>query len=120
MEIGYDLFFDKSTLKSQFIAGDALGPDSDLKQLDGKIDIVHAASFLHLFNWEEQVQVCKGLVKLFKPKPGCLLIGRQIGNVNPGEHGRRIDSKRTRYRHNGESFAKMWKEVGDETGTKWE
>src|SRR5207253_3242808 len=59
MDIGYELFLDKSTSKITFIAADILNPDSDLKQLNGQIDIIHAASFLHLFDWDECVQACR-------------------------------------------------------------
>ena len=84
------------------------------------MDIVHAASFFHLFDWDEQFTVAKHVAKLLKPRPGSLLIGRQIGHRTAGEWARRLDSSKTRYRHNEESFTRLWKEVGDETGSEWE
>lgn len=120
MDIGYDLFMDKSTLKTTFIAADIFNVDSDLKQLEGGIDIVHAASFFHLFNLEGQADACKRLVTLMKDKPGCLVIGRQIGNVDSGHRAGSLNTNYKRFRHNEESFAEMWKQVGEATGTKWE
>lgn len=119
MAIGYDLFLDKDTLKTTFIAGDVFDAESDLKQLDGQIDVVHAASFFHLFDWDEQIQVAKRVVTLMQPKSGSLVVGRQVGNEVSGHHAGRFDSKKRRYRHNGESFKKMWDEVGEATGTRW-
>ncbi|KAF2269864.1 hypothetical protein CC78DRAFT_453044 [Lojkania enalia] len=119
MDIGYELFLDKPTLKTTFIAADALNPDSDLKQLNGKIDIINTASFFHLFEWDDQVKVAKMVVNLLKPKPGGMLVGRQIGNVDPG-HVPSSNSEKQRFRQNPESWAKLWKQVGDETGTSWE
>ncbi|KAJ5791574.1 uncharacterized protein N7518_008585, partial [Penicillium psychrosexuale] len=119
-DIGYELFNDRDHLKAQFIVADIFDDNSDLvKQLTHKIDIVNAASFFHLFNWDQQILVAKRLVGLLRDKPGSLLIGRQIGLVNPpppedkeasGEH----------YRHDPSTWKKFWEQVGAETGTKWE
>ncbi|OCK84996.1 hypothetical protein K432DRAFT_319175 [Lepidopterella palustris CBS 459.81] len=122
MELGYDLFLDRDTLKTKWVAGDILNPeDAGLKQLDGKIDIVHAASFFHLFNWDDQVKIAKRIVTLMKPKAGGLVIGRQMGNEKSGEYSFSKDTQsKTTFRHNVESFKKMWKLVGEETNTDWE
>jgi len=45
-------------------------------------------------------------------------VGRQVGNVNAREYERR-SGRGSRYRHNEESWGRLWKEVGEETGTKW-
>ena len=45
LDLGYDLFKDKETLKTHGFAADALAPSSALDEIDGKIDAVHAASF---------------------------------------------------------------------------
>jgi len=117
IELGYDLFLDKETLKTKFIAGDVFDPDASIKQLDGKIDIIHAAAFFHLFNWDGQVKIAKRFVSLLNPEAGVLVIGQQLANVEAGEYS---FSDKTRYRHNDESFKRMWKLVGDETGTNWQ
>ncbi|KAF2122769.1 hypothetical protein BDV96DRAFT_639336 [Lophiotrema nucula] len=119
IDIGYELFLDKATLKTTFIAADILSPDSDLKQLYGKIDVIHVAAFLHLFNWDNSVKACKQLAAILKAKPGSMVLGRQVGHVESGEKARLIDLSRSRYRHTAESFEKMWKQVGEETGTEW-
>lgn len=85
--------------------------------VDAKIDIIYAASFLHLFTWAEQLTAAKRMVRMLKPKPGVLLLGRQVGTLKPGESegvgGRKM------YRHDGGSFKKLWAEVGRATGTEW-
>jgi SAM-dependent methyltransferase len=118
-EIGYDLFLDKSSLKTKFIEADIFDAESNLKELDGKLDIVHAASFLHLFDWDGQIKAAKRLIELLKAKPGVLIFGRQGGKVEPGVITD-VDMDPNPYWHNPESWAKLWKQVGDETETKWE
>lgn len=120
MDIGYDLFLDKDKLKTTFIAADVFDPASELTQLDGHIDIIHAASFFHLFDWNEQVQAAKRVAKLLSSKPGGMVVGRQAGNVNAGERPRETDPKQTRFHHNASTFVKLWEQVGEETATKWE
>jgi SAM-dependent methyltransferase len=117
--IGYDLFLDKPTLKTKFIDADIFDADSGLKELDGKLNLVHAASFFHLFDWDGQVNAAKRVIELAKAEPGSMVFGRQGGLPEAGylSHGfAGIHS----YWHNPESWAKLWKQVGDETGTKWE
>lgn len=40
IDLGYDLFLDKETLKSRSLAADAVDPQSALNQWDGEIDII--------------------------------------------------------------------------------
>jgi len=119
MNLGYDLFLDKDTLKTKFIASDIFDPGSDFGQLNSSIDIVNAASFFHLFDWEQQVWCAKRVTEILKDVPGVLVIGRQMGSENAGPYTSATD-KKTRYWHNEESFKRMWKQVGDETGSEWE
>jgi len=118
-DLGYKLFRDKEILKSQFIVADIFEPSSALSSLYGKMDIIYAGSFLHLFGWAEQVEICKQIVKLLKDKKGSMLLGRQVGNLDAGEIFHRSNEGGTMFRHNGESFKKMWDEVGELTKTKW-
>lgn len=113
IEIGYELFQDKQTLKSKFIAGDIFDPDSSLKELEGKIDIIDASSFFHLFDLPDQKVVARAVIKLMKPKQDSLVVGRQVGNLEADEYPKR-NGKGTRFRHNIESWREMWAEVGRE------
>jgi SAM-dependent methyltransferase len=118
-DIGYDLFQDRSTLKTKFIEADIFEAESGLKELDGKLDIVHAASFFHLFDWEGQVEAAKRVVRLMKAKPGALVFGRQGGNLEAGAVTHLVKGQ-SAYSHNPQSWAKLWKQVGNETGSKWD
>ncbi|KAJ4322970.1 hypothetical protein N0V94_002125 [Neodidymelliopsis sp. IMI 364377] len=118
-DIGYDLFLDKSSLKTKFIEADVFDDKSGLQELAGKIDIVHAASFFHLFDWDGQVAAAKKVVRLLNPDSDNLIIGRQAGRLEAGDFTAQVEQTKSRYWHNPESWAKLWKQVGDETGTKW-
>jgi SAM-dependent methyltransferase len=118
-QLGYELFRDKDTLKSTFIAADIFDHTSPLSSLDGKIDIIYTGSFLHLFGYAEQFEICKRIVKLLRDRKGSLLVGRQVGNLDAGEQVHRTNKNQTMFRHNVESFKRLWEEVGEVTGTKW-
>ena len=123
LELGYELFRDKGTLKAHFLEGDVFEEDAaaesgkELSKLDGKIDIIYAASFLHLFAWEEQVRVGIRMVRLMTEDS--LVFGRQVGTTKPGVYARRTDKSRTRYSHDPDTFQKLWDVIGEKTGTKW-
>ena len=119
LQVGFELFKDKDSLKSNFVVADIFNPDSDLKQLDGKIDIIHVGSFIHLFDWDGQMMVCKRLVQLLRPQKGSLILGRQVGNKQPGTYPHRTNPKGTMFRHDEKTFEDLWKQVGNETGSRW-
>jgi SAM-dependent methyltransferase len=123
-ELGYELFLDQETLESKFFEADVFAAANEdagkaLAGLDGKVDILYAGSFLHLFDWNGQVKVCERIVKLLRPVKDSVLLGRQVGGVIAEERSHRTNPWEKMYRHNKESFEKLWEEVGQNTGTSW-
>jgi SAM-dependent methyltransferase len=119
LQLGYELFNDHETLHSHFIEADVFSDSSAIKDLYGKIDIVDASSFFHLFNLEQQKAVARSVIKILRPNKDSLVVGRQVGNQQPDEYPRR-DGRGTRYRHDIASWRKMWDEVGSEAGVQFE
>lgn len=119
-DMGYDLFKDRNTLDSTFIEADIFDDTSALvRDLTDKVDIVNAASFFHLFNWNHQITIAKRVISLLHARPGVLLIGRQVGRVDPPEPDEQENAPE-HYRHDVASWKKFWECVGRETGTRWE
>lgn len=123
IDIGYDLFLDKGKLQSKFITADVMDPKKnpqwDKLGLEGNVDIIHVGSFIHLFDYDGQVNVSKRLVQILKPNPGVVIAGRQTGNLDPGEFKHNSAVTGTMYRHDDKTFKDMWARVGRETGTRW-
>lgn len=118
IDLGYELFRDKSTLRSKFIEADIFAAESGLDELKGKVDIINASSFFHLFSWEQQKSVARAVIKLLKPHKGSLLLGRHVGEQIGRERARGDGG--TMWRHDVASWQRMWKEVGEESGTTFE
>lgn len=49
-DIWYDLFRDRDTMKARTIEADIFDPNTPLRDLTGKIDIIFACQSLHLFS----------------------------------------------------------------------
>jgi SAM-dependent methyltransferase len=111
IQLGYKLFKDRGKLKSNFLTADIFDPRSSLVDLKGQVDIVYAGSFFHLWGMEQQREVSKAVFSLLRPQQGSLILGRQVGAVEAAE---KISATGAMYRHNVESFKKMWKELGEE------
>lgn len=80
-------FRNAAILRVPFTAADVFDPDCPLKAYNGTFDIIHAASFFHLFSWDRQVQVIVDVfVPLLKPAPGSLVVGWQIGTPKGGDY----------------------------------
>ena len=120
MDLGYELFLDRETLKSKFIVADVFkgesqgGPWTEL--MASGVDVIHCSAFFHLFPLEEQLVAAKTIAKLVK-KNG-MIVGRQSGSIQPGEVAA-IKPGSTSFRHDVTTLTEMWKKVGAETGTKW-
>ena len=116
-ELGYDLFRDKSKMHAQFIKADFLSdpPSPELQQLNGKMDIIIANQFLHLFDYSQQLEALKRIVGL--SRVGTTLIGYQQGN----ERGQEIETAWAKmWFHDEASWHRIWEEVQASTGTRWE
>jgi hypothetical protein len=87
--------------------------------LTGKVNIINAASFFHLFNWDRQITIAKRVVSLLAAQPGSLVIGRQAGHADPVDPDDEANAPK-HYRHNPETWRRLWEQVGRETGSKWE
>ncbi|KAJ5722257.1 hypothetical protein N7488_000292 [Penicillium malachiteum] len=77
IELGYELFQDKETLKSQLYTA-SIFDDDFLVEWHEKVDVIYAGAFLHLFDFEKQLKIMAQLVKLLRKKPGSLVFGRNL------------------------------------------
>ncbi|KAI0102732.1 S-adenosyl-L-methionine-dependent methyltransferase [Nemania sp. FL0031] len=112
LDFGYDLFRDRDSTRATFVAGDMLwDKDPGLEGLSGKVDIIYASAFFHLFERENQVKVAKRMIKFLKPDiETAMIFGYNGGPKIPGWE---------KYVLNEEAWGRMWDEVGEATGTSW-
>ncbi|KAK3323182.1 S-adenosyl-L-methionine-dependent methyltransferase [Cercophora scortea] len=112
LDLGFDLFRDRDTSHTTFIAGDMLD-DSDTplnETLNGKMDYIYASAFFHLFEREGQVNAAKRMVGFLKEGGAGVIFG-----VNGGP---KIEGWE-RYVLDEEQWREAWDEVGNATGTRW-
>ncbi|KAI1134236.1 hypothetical protein F5Y05DRAFT_240620 [Hypoxylon sp. FL0543] len=120
LEAGYDLFKDRDRFKATFVAGDMLnqGSEDGLDVFDDKMSIIHATSFFHLFNWEDQIRAARRMVRFLNPDdPDVMIFGRQVGTTTPGDRQGARGSRR--FLHDATSWQELWDEVGKLTETTW-
>jgi SAM-dependent methyltransferase len=119
IEMGWELFRDEKVLGSgQFITPADVFDTKEgnaLSRLDGKVSILHAGAFFHLFDLDGQKRVARRCLRLLsrdglegKGKKA-LAFGEQVGNLNPSHVVRR--DGRMRYRHDPASWKGMWEDV---------
>ncbi|KAJ8518181.1 hypothetical protein ONZ45_g4716 [Pleurotus djamor] len=91
---------------------------TSLIPLQGHISAIHASAFIHLFNEEQQLQICKLLATLLSPEPGSVIFGCHGGLPKKGL--RQQIFKNIDYRmfcHDPESFKELWETQVFEKGT---
>jgi SAM-dependent methyltransferase len=119
-DLGYDLFRDRHSLEAHFVQADILddGPDSPLEPLRGSMDVVHLGMVLHVFSWEEQRQALERCVELLRPQRGALIVGQAVGHAvgksSPSHEGRYS------FKHSDASFKKLFGEIEQRTGVRFE
>ncbi|KAK3068548.1 hypothetical protein LTR53_013791 [Teratosphaeriaceae sp. CCFEE 6253] len=119
-ELGYKLFRDRGRNQATFFAADIFAPSPQLDALRGTLDVIYAGAFFHLFDRPQQLQIAHRVVGLLAPRPGSLMLGRQVRQLEPGSYEHLTDSGGWVYRHNEQSWRELWEEVGRETGSTWE
>ena len=124
-DLGFDLFRDRTSFNARFIQADILDADSPLKELKSKIDIMLVNQVFHLFSRDRQVNMAKSLVSL--GTSDVWVLGWQVGS----SHGRPLPVETqtggksgsagsdTKLFHNDRTWQELWRQVGEETGTKW-
>lgn len=127
LETSYDLFRDRDTFQATLVPANALSPtlfEKEFAGWQGKFSVVHAGLFLHLFDWEKQVDVSQNIVKLMKQEKGSLFVGEMVGCQGGGVRSSGKDSKfwekgqeRKQFLHDEKTFVDLWDEVAQKTST---
>ncbi|KAG5950027.1 hypothetical protein E4U53_005542 [Claviceps sorghi] len=119
LDIGYDLFRDRDSIGATFVVGNMLDPeDTRLDVLLGKVTIIYASCFFHLFNWTQQLCLGQRLVGFLKEgTKNALIYGRHIGTTKSREPA--LGNASPPYLHDKNSFQRLWREIGDLTKTNW-
>lgn len=99
------------------------------QRFGGRVDVLHAASFFHLFPLETQKVAARRVVSLLSRKPGSVMVGRQGGDKKGKEivhvadndeegDGEGMENKPMRklFWHNETTWAEMWREVAELEG----
>lgn len=122
IDLGYDLFGDRDALRTTFLAPADVFDDADDAPLTlmPRVDVVHIGSFLHLFEYADQVRAVRKIAALLKPGKGSVVIGQQVGSLNSGEYPHPTNPKRIMFHHDAATFEKLWAEAGGEWDVKAE
>ena len=120
VEAGYRLFQDRSFLSNPILVADifADGPPT-LAGPPGAIDVAFAGSFFHLFDWSKQMVVAEKMVKHLCARRGSLVFGHHLGHLRAGIYPYGLDSSSTIFKHDVQSFQRLWQQVGEATGSTW-
>ncbi|KAJ9144790.1 hypothetical protein NKR19_g6310 [Coniochaeta hoffmannii] len=112
LDLGYELFRDRESSSATFVAGDMLKEDdARLDVLNGRIDVIYASAFFHLFERQGQAEAAKRMVRFLNPRnPRAMIFGLNGGPKIEGWEKYVLDA---------DSWRGMWEGVGEATGTTW-
>ncbi|KAN0087679.1 hypothetical protein V8E55_006300 [Tylopilus felleus] len=129
-DIGHLLFHSSpQSFPATFVAGNAIDPAflspfpggaelpaevnlaniRTLNDLRGKVSVIWAASFFHLFSERNQRQLAHAFGSLLSPESGSIIFGSHIALPNKGVFADKISDKDVRmFCHDPESWKEMW------------
>jgi hypothetical protein len=119
------------TYPISFVHGDALDPDvlrivppfdqppstekpdlstlTSLNPLAGRCSVIYASHFFSLFSEENQLHMAKALAGLLSPRPGSMICGQHVGNLQKGmHHGEAWGREFEMFQHSPESWSALW------------
>ncbi|KAI1807093.1 hypothetical protein F4811DRAFT_560093 [Daldinia bambusicola] len=107
LDLGYELFLDRGTLKANFVISDILrGKGKEWKDLmERGFDVIHCSAVFHLFTLDKEIAEAKN-------------IARMMGNIKPGDYPALMKGS-VCYRHDLRTFGEKWKKVGEASQTRW-
>jgi hypothetical protein len=136
-DLGYRLFQDSpSTFTASFVGGNALEPTmlapdapfpetvvetampldlstisgkGSLNPLHGRVSVIHASAFFHLFSEEQQARLARALAPLLSPEPGSMLLGSHGGLPKKGIRPDALGGDM--FCHSPESWTQLWEDV---------
>ncbi|KAI0888707.1 uncharacterized protein GGS22DRAFT_152199 [Annulohypoxylon maeteangense] len=116
IDLGYDLFRDRETLKAQLMQGDALdaSEDSVFAKLAGTVDYIHLGFIMHVFDLEQQQLLLENCLRALKPEAGALIVGDAVGDVEG------VLSPANGFWHSEDTFKKLWKGISEKTGQRYD
>jgi SAM-dependent methyltransferase len=123
---GHEYFKDADRWQCKMYIGDMFDNTAPINaEASGRFDVIWAAMVYHLWDWEKQLKASIQTARLLKDKQGSLLFGWQLGATPAMEQNRTsLVTKRTghvvMFRHDHDSFKKLWQEVSKETGIDFE
>ncbi|PYH91161.1 hypothetical protein BO71DRAFT_421767 [Aspergillus ellipticus CBS 707.79] len=124
-DLGYKLFRDDTPLGDRpalvydFYPRDILDGRADWTPLVARFDVVHAANFLHIWDWDTQVRVACRLGSFLRRKAGGCIVGCSLGVKSGGREMNGYDGRGSCFRHDLESFERFWALVGERMGVLW-
>lgn len=85
---GFKLFNGREKFGPEsFVAANLLVSGNEgSKKLDGKVTLIHAGNFFHLFELDQQLLAAKRIIKFLKPGvPDAVVLGGQVGSSKPDD-----------------------------------
>ena len=123
IDAGLDLFMDAGCGEISFLQGDGVKDEHrrwmHKFDVNDGFDIVHTGALFHLFSWEKQLIIAKHLVELVRNIQDPVIFGWQFAAHKAGLHSLGPSNEAHIYGHNEDSMQRFWKEVGENTGTRW-
>ena len=119
INLGFELFNDRETLRSTFLAQDFAEDTPELVSLAKKVKVINSGYFMHLWTWEKQLGAAKRMIQLLSPGSGSIITGVHFGSRSAGITTNVVPGLEGIYIHSRESLAELWSQAGKETQTQW-
>jgi SAM-dependent methyltransferase len=118
VDLGHELFQDKSDLKSKFLVQNFFVDTPEITSLAKKVKVINSGMFMHLWDWEKQIEVAKRMIYLLTPDKGAMITGLHFGSRSAGMWEAVKESPM--FVHNPETLKDLWGQCAQETGTVWD
>ena len=81
---------------------------TSLNPLHGRLSVIHASAFFHLFTEEKQLELAKLVAPLLSPEPGSFIFGAHGGLAVKGNRERVNSHGIHMFCHSPESWKELW------------
>ncbi|KAJ5088007.1 hypothetical protein N7456_011623 [Penicillium angulare] len=119
IDLGYELFKDRSSLQSRFIVQDLFQDTPEMSTLIGKFRVIKCGYSMHLWNYARQLDAAKRIIQLASPRGGSIITGMHLGSHNAKLWTDLPPEFKAMFLHNKETLSELWMQASTDTGTRW-
>ncbi|KAJ6095478.1 hypothetical protein N7486_006224 [Penicillium sp. IBT 16267x] len=118
VDLGYELFQDRSSLKSHFLFQSFFEDTPEINRIAKTVKVINSGYFMHMWDCAKQVEIAKRMIHLLSSAKGSIITGVHFGSRSSGKW--KSAKNKEMFLHNSDTLNELWQQCARDTATSWD